>query len=84
MLTKAPRGTKDVLPQESWKWRFVEQTVADICAAFGYSEVRTPVFEHTELFERGVGLVREGEKFLNDAEQKITRLTQDGEETAFV
>ena len=42
-----------------------------------------PLDEALDLFERGVGLVREGEKFLNDAEQKVTRLTQDGEETAF-
>ena len=42
-----------------------------------------PLVEALALFERGVGLVREGEKFLNEAEQKITLLTQDGEETAF-
>jgi histidyl-tRNA synthetase len=55
MLTKAPKGTKDVLPGESYKWQYVEAVIRDICARFGYSEIRTPVFEHTELFLRGVG-----------------------------
>jgi len=55
MLTKAPKGTKDLLPQEAYKWHYVEQTIRDITRVFGYQEIRTPVFEHTELFERGVG-----------------------------
>lgn len=55
MLSKAPRGTKDVIPQESYKWHYIENTVRDLCKSFGYKEVRIPVFEHTEIFERGVG-----------------------------
>ena len=55
MITKAPRGTKDVIPQESYKWHYVEEEIRNICKNFGYKEVRIPVFEHTELFERGVG-----------------------------
>ena len=55
MLTKAPKGTKDVLPQEAYQWHYIEETIRDITRAFGYREVRTPVFEHTELFQRGVG-----------------------------
>jgi histidyl-tRNA synthetase len=55
MLTKAPKGTKDVLPAQSGKWQYVESVIRDICARFGYREIRTPVFEHTELFLRGVG-----------------------------
>ncbi len=55
MLTKAPRGTKDITPQDSYKWQYVENKIHDLCNRFGYKEVRTPVFEHTELFERGVG-----------------------------
>ena len=55
MLTKAPKGTKDVLPSQSANWQYVESVVRDICARFGYREIRTPVFEHTELFLRGVG-----------------------------
>ena len=54
-LTKAPRGTADVLPEESYKVRFSEKTVSDTAALFGFKEIRTPVFEHTELFQRGVG-----------------------------
>lgn len=55
MLTQAPRGTKDVLPQDSWKWQAVEAVMREIAARAGFREVRTPVFEHTELFLRGVG-----------------------------
>lgn len=54
-LTKAPRGTADILPDESYKLRFIEKTVSDAAALFGFKEIRTPVFEHTELFQRGVG-----------------------------
>lgn len=55
MLTIAPKGTKDVLPAESWKWQYIESVIRDICARFGYGEIRTPVFEHTELFLRSAG-----------------------------
>lgn len=55
MLTQAPRGTKDVLPDESYKWHYIEDIIREITRLFGYKEVRTPTFEHTELFERGVG-----------------------------
>lgn len=55
MLTKAPRGTKDILPQDIYKWIHVEQIFRDICARYGFEEIRTPIFEHTELFKRGVG-----------------------------
>jgi len=51
----APRGTKDVLPSESYKWHFVENTLRRVAAQFGYKEIRFPTFEHTELFLRGVG-----------------------------
>ena len=55
MAIKAPKGTKDVLPQESYKWHYIEQLVRQITSLAGYREIRTPVFEHTELFLRGVG-----------------------------
>lgn len=55
MLTKAPRGTKDVIPSDVYKWTFVEDMFREICEKFGYREIRTPAFEHTELFKRGVG-----------------------------
>lgn len=55
MLTSAPKGTKDLLPADAYKWHFVERAFADICEKYGFAEIRTPVFEHTELFHRGVG-----------------------------
>jgi len=51
----APRGTKDVLPSESYKWNYLESTLRKAAADFGYKEIRFPTFEHTELFLRGVG-----------------------------
>ncbi len=50
MLTKAPRGTKDILPSESYKWQYVEELIRKICDDYGFREIRTPGFEHTELF----------------------------------
>lgn len=55
MLTNAPKGTKDTLPSQVYKWHYVEKAFADICAKYGFKEIRTPMFEHTELFSRGVG-----------------------------
>ena len=55
MKYKALKGTKDVLPQESYQWHHVEFTIRYLCSLFGLREVRTPVIEHTELFLRGVG-----------------------------
>ena len=55
MLTQAPKGTRDVLPTESYRWQYVEKKMRAAAAAAGFREVRTPVFEHTELFQRGVG-----------------------------
>ncbi len=55
MLTQAPRGTKDVMPFDAYKWQYVERKFAEICSRFGYDEIRTPGFEHTVLFKRGVG-----------------------------
>jgi histidyl-tRNA synthetase len=55
MLTQAPKGTRDILPAEVYKWRYVEDAFTRLCGSFGYKEIRLPVFEHTELFQRGVG-----------------------------
>lgn len=55
LITNAIRGTQDVLPGESYKWQHVEQTALAIARDFGYREMRVPVFEHTELFQRSVG-----------------------------
>ncbi|NMB15481.1 MAG: histidine--tRNA ligase [Firmicutes bacterium] len=51
----APRGTKDILPGEVEKWQYMEDIVRRVCARYGYREIRTPLFEHTELFQRGIG-----------------------------
>ena len=55
MLTNAPRGTKDILPDSVGDWNYVEGEIRELCRRFGYSEIRTPIFEHTELFQRGIG-----------------------------
>lgn len=52
---QAPKGTKDLLPSESYKWQYLENKFKKIAASYGCREIRTPMFEHTELFERGVG-----------------------------
>lgn len=54
-MINAPKGTKDVLPQDVYKWQFIEKTARESARTFGISEIRTPVFEHTEVFLRGVG-----------------------------
>ena len=55
LITTAPRGTKDLVPGESYKWQYVEDNFREVCDEFNYKETRVPTFEHTELFERGVG-----------------------------
>ena len=55
MLTNAPRGTKDILPDQIGNWQYLENEIRKICAIYGYEEIRTPTFEHTELFKRGIG-----------------------------
>ncbi len=55
LVTKGIKGTQDTLPGESYKIRFLEATIAEIADNYGFKEIRTPVFEHTELFSRSVG-----------------------------
>ncbi|MGN0535117.1 MAG: histidine--tRNA ligase [Eubacterium sp.] len=55
MITKAVKGTRDVLPKDVYKNQYIEATAIDVAEKFGYKEIRTPMFEHTELFQRGVG-----------------------------
>ncbi|MBQ3451612.1 MAG: histidine--tRNA ligase, partial [Selenomonadaceae bacterium] len=55
MLTNAPRGTKDILPSQISGWLWLENKIREICELYGYEEIRTPTFEHTELFKRGIG-----------------------------
>jgi histidyl-tRNA synthetase len=55
MFTSRPRGTEDILPEQIERWYFLEETARQVSSLYGYREVRTPLFEHTELFNRGVG-----------------------------
>src|SRR5438132_7653986 len=52
---KSPRGTRDLLPPDTALWNFVEAAVRDVFRAYNFQEIRTPIFESTELFARGVG-----------------------------
>ncbi|MCL2087512.1 MAG: histidine--tRNA ligase [Oscillospiraceae bacterium] len=55
LITNAPRGTNDVLPADVYKWHYIEQIMKEIVQCYGFKEIRTPTFEHTCLFQRGVG-----------------------------
>ena len=55
LITKKIKGTEDVLPKQSYRWQFIENIMREESRAYGFKELRTPVFEHTELFARGVG-----------------------------
>lgn len=54
-LTTSPRGTADIFGQNLQNWLKLEQLIREICRTYGYQELRTPIFEHTELFQRGIG-----------------------------
>ena len=54
-MIQRPKGTKDILPQDVETWQYVEGIAKNIFQNYGFSEIRVPVFEHTELFQRGVG-----------------------------
>lgn len=54
-MINIPKGTKDVLPSQSYKWQYIENTAREVAKVFSFKEIRTPAFEHTELFLRGVG-----------------------------
>ncbi len=76
-MIQKPKGTKDILPSQSYKWQYVESTVKDILQNYGYEEIRVPVFENTELFERGVGdttdvVQKEMYTFLDKGDRSIT------------
>lgn len=54
-MIRSPRGTNDILPQEIGKWHYLEHSIRKITQRFGYSEIRTPIFESTEVFSRSIG-----------------------------
>lgn len=77
LLTKAVKGTQDILPKESYKYAFIENVLRDESETSGFREIRTPVFEHTELFERSVGnttdvVQKEMYTFKDRAERSLT------------
>ena len=55
MQIQAPKGTNDILPDKIHRWLYVERVFSEVCTLFGYKEIRLPVFEYTELYNRGVG-----------------------------
>lgn len=52
MAFQIPRGTQDILPSEASRWQYVEKKAREICRLYRFQEIRTPIFEHTELFQR--------------------------------
>ncbi len=73
----APKGVRDILPGESWKWAYVFRVMQETARHFGYSEVHLPLFEHTELFSRGIGdttdvVEKEMYTFLDKGDRSIT------------
>lgn len=76
-MINIPKGTKDVLPQDSYKWQYLEQVARDVCKLYNALEIRTPVFEHTELFTRSIGddtdvVSKEMYTFLDKGNRSIT------------
>ncbi|MCI8999772.1 MAG: histidine--tRNA ligase [Clostridia bacterium] len=76
-MIQKPKGTKDILPNETYKWEYVEENTKEILKNYGFGEIRVPVFEQTELFERGVGdttdvVQKEMYTFLDKGERSIT------------
>ncbi|MGN0813608.1 MAG: histidine--tRNA ligase [Candidatus Coproplasma sp.] len=76
-MINVPKGTKDVLPSQSYKWQFIENAAREVAKTFNMKEIRTPVFEHTELFQRGVGdttdiVNKEMYTFLDKGSRSIT------------
>lgn len=77
LLTQAPKGTQDLLPKDSFRWQVVEEVLRNEAASYGFGEIRTPVFEHTELFQRSVGettdvVQKEMYTFLDKGNRSIT------------
>ena len=54
-MIQRPKGTRDLLPEDTYKWQELEANLKEVLEGFGFEEIRVPVFEHTEVFQRGVG-----------------------------
>lgn len=81
-LTFAPKGTQDALPGDTTRWHYVERTALDIAERYGFFEMRTPTFEHTELFSRAVGdttdVVQKEMYTFNDKKDRSITLRPEG------
>jgi histidyl-tRNA synthetase len=81
-ITTAPKGTQDILPADSHRWRYIEKTAIDIAQKYGFYEMRTPTFEHTELFLRAVGgttdVVQKEMYTFNDKKDRSITLRPEG------
>ena len=81
-LTSAPKGTQDALPSDITRWHYIERTALDIAERYGFFEMRTPTFEHTELFNRAVGdttdVVQKEMYTFNDKKDRSITLRPEG------
>lgn len=76
-MINIPRGTQDILPEDTKQWRYIENKLDDLMTLYNYQEIRTPIFESTELFARGVGdstdvVQKEMYTFLDKGDRSIT------------
>jgi histidyl-tRNA synthetase len=55
LFVQVPKGTQDILPDDAPKWYYIENKIREVLTKYGYQEIRTPAFEYTELFIRGIG-----------------------------
>ena len=82
LITKRPRGTEDKLPKDIYKWHTIEKIAGDVAQCYGCKEIRTPTFEHTELFQRGVGdttdVVQKEMQTFNDKKGRSITLKPEG------
>lgn len=77
MKIESPRGTDDFLPEQTKVWQYIENTLREICEIYHYEQIRTPIFEHTEVFQRGVGettdiVQKEMYTFLDRGDRSVT------------
>ena len=77
MQIQSPKGTRDILPSQTQTWQWVEEAARSVFSTFGYQEIRTPIFESTDLFVRGVGdttdiVEKEMYTFNDKADRSIT------------
>lgn len=82
MKIELPRGTDDLLPEETKKWQYVEKILREVCELYHFKEIRTPIFEHTEVFQRGVGettdIVQKEMYTFNDRSDRSITLRPEG------